>query len=104
MDQQVHLPDGRQELVPQAFALGGAFDQAGHVHELDGGRGELLGFEELAQARQARVRHRHHPGVGGDGAEGVAGHLGVPGGQGIEDGGLAGVRQADDAAGPGHGQ
>ena len=78
------------------------FDQAGHVGELDDGRGELLGFEQLAQARQPRVRHRRHPGIGGDGAEGVGGHFSVPGGQGIEDGGLAGVRQPDDAAGVRH--
>ena len=64
MDQQVHLPDGRQKLVAQPFALGGALDQAGHVHELDAGRGELLGFEQPAQLGEARVGTGANPVLG----------------------------------------
>ena len=66
-------------------------------------RGEALGFQQLAQAGQAGVRDGHHPGVGADGAEGVGGHFRRACGQGIEDGGLPGVGQADDAAAPTHG-
>ena len=103
VDQEVHLPDVPQKLVTQALSLGGALDEAGDVDKFDGRGGEFLGFQQLAQAGQTGVRDGHHPGVGADGAEGVGGHFRCACGQGIEDGGLPGVGQADDAAAPAHG-
>src|SRR5690606_1381383 len=95
--------DVGQELVAQALTLGGAGDQAGNVDELHGGGQHALGLDDLRQGIQARIRHRHDAAVGLDGAERevLRGDAGL--GQGVEQGGLADVRQANDAAIESHG-
>ena len=97
MDNGVAFPDMAQELVAQARALGGTLHQAGNVHKLHNGRGLFVGFPDLGQLVQPRVRHRDNAGVGLDGAEGIVGCLGVLGvGQRIEQSGLAHIGQSDD--------
>src|SRR5690606_16388554 len=95
---RVDLADVRQELVAQPLPASGAGDQAGDVDELDRGRHHLLRLDDLRQRVQARVRHRHHADVRLDGAEGEVGRGDARPGQRIEEGRLADVRQADDAA------
>src|SRR5690606_9276855 len=95
----VDFADVGQELVAQALAAGGAGDQAGDVHELDRGGDHLLRVDDVRQRVQARVRHRHHAHVGLDRAEGEVGRGDARPGQRVEEGRLADVRQADDAAG-----
>src|SRR5690606_5603760 len=57
---RIDLADVGQELVAQALAAGRACDQAGDVHELHGGRHDLLRIDDLRQLVQPRVRHRNH--------------------------------------------
>src|SRR5690606_28966148 len=104
-----HVGDGvgfanvGQELVAQTFTLGGTGDQAGDVDEFHSGRQHTLGLDDLRQGVEARVGHRHDAAVRLDGAEGevLCGDAGL--GQGVEQGGLADVGQADDAAIESHG-
>ena len=94
----IGLADVGEELVAQAFALRRAFYQAGDIDELHGGRQHALRLDDFSQCIQARVGHWHDAAVGFDGAEREV--LGRdPGfGEGVEQGGLADVGQADDAA------
>ena len=96
MDNGVGGADVAQKLVAQALALGGALHQARDIHKLDHRRGVLLGLIELCQKVQPAVGHGHHAHVGLDGAEGEVGGLGPRVGDGIEQGGLAHIGQADD--------
>jgi hypothetical protein len=50
VDDGVGFADVGQELVAQAFALGGAGHQAGDVHEFDDGRLDLLRLDDLDKA------------------------------------------------------
>ena len=94
---RVGLADVGQELVAQAFALGGALDDAGDVHEGHRGRHDLLGVNQLGQHRQTIVRQRHDTGVRLDGGERIVFGQHVVAGQGIEHGGLADIGQSDDS-------
>ena len=103
MDDGVDLADVGEELVAQAFALGGAAHQPGDVDEADPGRDDLLRFGDGGNGGQARIGHRHLAGIRLDGAKGIVGRLRRRGaGQGVEEGRFADVRQADDAAGEAH--
>jgi hypothetical protein len=100
----VAVADVGQELVAQALALAGAAHQAGDVDEGDPGRDDLLGAGDLGQGVQARLGHGHFAGVRLDGAERIVGGLGRRRlGQGVEQGGLADIGQADDGDFKGHG-
>ena len=98
MGDGVGLADVREELVAEPFALGRASDQPGDVHELHRARHHPRRFDDCRQALEARVGHRHHAGIRLDGAERKV--LGVDrgAGEGVEERGLADVRQPDDAA------
>ena len=96
VDDGVGLPDVGQELVAQALALAGALHQSGDVHEFDDRRGLLIRLIHLRQLVQPVVGHGHHAHVGVDGAEGIVGALRAGVGDGVEQGGLADVRQSDD--------
>jgi hypothetical protein len=85
--------DVAEELVAEAFALGGAFDEAGDVDKLHRGGDEALGLDELGDLGEALVGHGDDAGVGVDGAEGVVRGLGLGAGECVEDGALADVRQ-----------
>ncbi len=41
VDDGVALADGGEELVAEAFSVGGSFDEAGDVDEFEGGRHDL---------------------------------------------------------------
>ena len=97
VDDGVHLPDIGEEFVAQALALGGALDQAGDVHEFDGGGGVLLRLVHLGQLVQALVRHGDHAHVGLYGAKRVVGRLGPRVGDGVEQGALPHVGKAYDS-------
>jgi hypothetical protein len=97
-DDGVGFADVGQELVAQAFALRGAGDQPGDIDELDDRRLHALRLDDGGELREARIGHFDDADVRLDGAEGVV--LGGDSrfGQGIEEGGLADVGQADDTA------
>ena len=99
---RVDLADVREELVAEALALRRAGDEARDVDELDRRRDDLLGLRDGRERVEARVGHRHDADVRVDGAERVV--LGRDAGarQRVEEGGLADVRQADDAAADPH--
>src|SRR5690606_27688772 len=86
------------ELVAQPLARGRAGDQAGDVDKFDRGRNALLRLDDLRQRGQPGIRHRDHPHVRLDGAEREVGRGDARLGQRIEEGRLANVGQADDAA------
>lgn len=94
----VGLADVGEELVAQAFTFRCARHQAGDIDEFHGGGDDLLGLDDFGQGIQARVGHGHDAAVRLDGAEGevFCGDAGF--GEGVEQGGLADVGQADDAA------
>ena len=62
-----------------------------------------LGLMSSAILVEALIGHGDDAGVGVDGAEGVVGGLGLGRGEGVEDGALADVGQADDSAIQWHG-
>ena len=98
MGDGVALPHMGEELVAEALALGGSRDEAGNVHKFHQARHHPFWLRDFGNAVEARIGHRHDAGVGLDGAEGEV--LGIDAGLGqrIEEGGLADVRQSDDAA------
>ena len=93
----VHLADVAQELVAQAFALAGAADDAGDVHQTDDGGDDLLALDELLERGQPGVRHGDHADVRLDGAEGVVGRLDPRRREGVEERALSDVRETDDS-------
>ena len=98
MHNGVALADVAQELVAQAGTLAGTLHQTGDVHELHDGGSLFVGLPDLGQLVQTLVRHGHDAAVGLNGAEGVVGGLRVLGGSdGVEQSGLADVRQTDDS-------
>jgi len=103
VDDGVGLADVRQELVAQAFALGRAGHQARDVHKFDDGRHDLLRRDDVRQHLQAGVGQLDDAHVGLDRAERVVLGSDAGLGEGIEEGGLADVGQADDAAFQAHG-
>ena len=100
-----HVRDGvdlahvGEELVAEPFPARGAAHEARDVHERQPGRLDLGGFGELRQHLKARVGHHHLADQRLDGAERIARCLRRRGrGQRVEDGRLADIGQAEDAA------
>ena len=97
MHDGIALADVAQELVAQAGTLAGTLDQTGDVYKLHDGRSLFAGLPDLSQLVQPLVRHGHDAAVWLNGAEGVVGGFRVLGGSdGVEQSGLADVRQTDD--------
>ena len=94
---RVGLADVGQELVAQAFAFGGALDDAGDVDEGDGRGHDLLGVHQLGEHGKALVRQRNDAGVRLDGGERVVFGEDIIARQRVEHGGLADIRQANDS-------
>ncbi len=90
--------DVAEELVAEAFAFAGAFDEAGDVDELHRGGDEGLGLDELGDSGEALIGHGDDAGVGVDGAEGIVGGLRLGRGEGVEDRGFSDVGEANDSA------
>ncbi len=104
VDDGVRLADVRQELVAQALALRRAGHEARDVDELDDGLDDTLRLDDGRQLVDARIRHLDDADVRLDGAERVVFSRDAGLGQGVEQGGLADVGQADDAAFETHGK
>jgi len=103
MHDGIGLADVGEELVAEAFALGGTGDEAGDVDEFDDGRLHALRLDDFGQLGHTLVRHLDDADVRFDGAERVVGGIDAGLGQGVEEGGFADVGQADDAAFQRHG-
>ena len=93
----VHLADVREELVAQPLAPAGALDQTRDVHKFHRRRRDLLGLIHPGQLVKPLVRHRHHAGVGLDGAEGIVGRLRARARDGVEQRALAYVGESHDS-------
>ena len=99
VDDGVDLADVAEELVAQPFALRGAADQPGDIDERELGRDDLGRAGDRRQLVEPRVGYRDLPDIGLDGAEGIIGRLRrLRLGERIEEGRLADIGQADDAA------
>ena len=96
MDDGIGLANIGQELVAKARTLTGALHQTGDVHELDDRRGLFVRLIDLCQLVQPCIRHCYHAHVGVNGAEGVVGAFSTSVGDGVEQGGLANIRQSHD--------
>ncbi|EGJ77201.1 putative GTP-dependent nucleic acid-binding protein EngD [Streptomyces sp. Tu6071] len=100
---RVRLADVREELVAQSLALARAAHDAGDVDEVHR-RGEDTGrTEQLGELRQPGVRHAHDAHVRLDRREGVVRGQHVVLREGVEEGGLADIGQADDTDACAHG-
>ena len=89
--------DVGQKLVAETLALGRALDEAGDVDKLDHRGGLFLWLIHLSQIIQPRIRHGDHADVRVDGAERIVGDFRARVRNGVEQRGLADVRQADDS-------
>ena len=104
VDDGVGFADVREELVAQALALARAGHQARDVDELDDGRHDALGLDDGRQRVEPRVGQLDDAHVRLDRAKGVVLCRDAGLREGIEEGGLAHVGQADDAAFEAHGR
>ena len=98
MNDRVGLADVGEELVPQALALGRAFDDARNVDELNCRRDDLVRLHDIFELLQAAVRHDDDTRVGFDRAKRIVLRRNSRRSKGVEDGALADVRQTDDSA------
>ena len=78
-------------LADDALGLGQRFG-AGHVPVADFGRHDLAGVVHTGQHVEARVGDFDHAEVHFGGGTAGAGGVGVAAGEGVEDGGFAGLR------------
>ncbi len=99
----VGFADVGEELVAQAFAFRSTGHQACNVDEFHGGGQNAVGLDDFSQRIEARIGHGHDTAVRLDGAEREVLCRDARLGQGVEQGGLADVGQADDAAIETHG-
>ena len=99
----VDLADVGEELVAQPLALRGAAHQAGDIDEFEL-RGDDLGrLGDRGKGIEALVGHGDPADIGLDGAERIVRRLGRGGGrEGVEEGRLADIGQANDTAGKAH--
>ena len=97
MHDRVHLADVGKELVAQPLPLGRAAHQPGDIDEFDDGGGVFVRVVHFGEHVEALVRHGDHADVRLDGAEGIVRGLRARVGDRVEQGGLADVRQPDDA-------
>ena len=99
MDDGIDLADGGEKLVAEPLAFRGAAHQTGDIHEGDAGRNDLLRLAQHRELVEARIGHRDLADVRLDGAERIIRRLRRRGlRERIEEGRLADIRQADDAA------
>ena len=99
---RIHFADVPEEAVPEPLAPRRAGHEPRDVDEGQGRRHHPCGAHDGGEGLEAGVGNRHHPDVGLDGAEGIALGRHPRPGEGVEQGGLAGVRQPDDAASETH--
>ena len=95
----VDFADVAEKLVAETFALGGAAHEPGDVDERQPRRNGSSRARDLAQLVETWIGHADVADVGLDGAKGIVGSLRRRRlRQRVEEGGLADVRQAHDAA------
>ena len=95
----IGFADGGEELVAEAFALGGALHQTRDIDEGQARRDDLLRLADLGELVQPFVRHRDLADIRLDGAERIVRRLGGRGfGERIEQRRFADIRQPDDTA------
>ncbi len=88
----VGLADMGEKLVAQPLSLSGTLHQAGNIHQFHGRGQHLLGLHDLRERGEPRIRDRHDPHIGIDGAEGIVLRRNLRRREGVEQGGLAHVR------------
>jgi hypothetical protein len=93
---RIAFADGRQELVAQALAFGGAFDQAGDIVEIEGGIDLALRLEHVGQKIEPLIGNEADPGVRIDGGERIILRQDVRIGNRVEQSGFAHVRKTDN--------
>ena len=98
VDDGIGFPDVSQELVPQTFALRGARYQTRNINKFDNSWLNTLRLHDLGQSVQTRIRHFHNTHIRFNRAKRIVLGCNPRFGQGVEQGGFADVRQADDAA------
>ena len=86
-----------QVLAADALALAGALGRCGNVDVLHLGGHDALGLGYLREHVDARVGHLDHADVRLSAAGAEARRVGVASGDGVEDGGLAGAGESEDA-------
>ena len=96
MDDGVAAADVGKELVSQTLAFGRTLDQTRNVDEFDHSGGELLGVVLVAQPLEPRIRHGYDTDVRVDGAERIIIRRDARVRNGVEQRGLAHIRQPDD--------
>ena len=101
---RIGLADVGEELVAQTLPLGRTAHDAGDVDEGDRRGDEPLGAEEVREHLQARVRQGDDAKVRLDRGERVVRGQYLVAGEGVEEGRLADVREADDSDGERHGR
>ena len=85
MDNRVHLADIAEELVAQAFAAAGSFDEACNIGEAKLGINRLCTASDGCDLLQTLVRYRDLPDIGLDRAERIVrGLRGLRFGKGVE--------------------
>ena len=99
----VCLPDVVEKLVSQTFAARRPLDQAGDVNELDHRRYHPGGAHDPRDLVETLVGDVGDADVGFDRGERVVLGCDLPGGEGVEQGGLADVGESDDGAADAHG-
>ena len=103
MGDRIDLADVAEKLIAEPLAAGGAAHQAGDIDKFELSWDDLGRFREARADREPLVRHGNAPDIGLDRAKRVIRSLGRGGrGQGVEQSGLADIRQSDDAAAEPH--
>ena len=95
-DDRVDLADVREELVAETLALARTLDKATDVHDLHARVHRLLGLRHHRQCLQPGIRNLGHADVRLLRGEGIGGRKGTGIGEGVVEGGLARVGQADE--------
>ncbi len=102
VEDDVHLADVGEELVAEAFASAGPFDQTRDVDEGDRGGHGLLRSKHFLQQEEIEVGHGGDPHVLLDRAEGIVGGFGAGVGQRVQERRLADVGEPGDSHGKTH--
>ncbi len=71
VNDRIHFADIAQKLIPKAFSLAGALNQARDVDEANDGRFGFLGLQHLGQAIQSGIGNRDDSEIAIDRREGV---------------------------------
>ena len=93
----VRLTNVREELITQALTLRSALHNTRNINERNSRRQNTLRTKNLSQTVQTRIRQVHHAHVRVNGRERVVSRQHGVAGQSVEQGGLAHVRQANNA-------